>query len=193
MSSKFSLSRVALTAAMAAALSLAPVAGGSTLSFAQDSSASSAASSEPAPSSEAATSSESATSSEAAAPEGALSPEEQIAAGLVVWKERGGCFNCHGDFGQGGEGGHFPAGPSLRRTALDLDTIHLVIACGLPGTMMPYNLEGAYVTEECYGTVGEQPPAEVAPGASLSREEIDNLVAYIDARMIGQRRITKEQ
>ena len=71
--------------------------------------------------------------------------------------------------------------------------MHSVIACGLPGTKMPYNLAGAYKTEECYGTVGEEPPADVSPGAALSVQEIDDLVAYIGARIHGQRRITKEQ
>jgi hypothetical protein len=170
----FLLPRVLLLATAAAAFCLAPLASGAlTSALAQDASA---ASSEPA------------MSSEVAAP-----TEEQIKAGLLVWKDRGGCFNCHGDFGQGGEGGHFPAGPSLRKSQLDLETMHSVVACGLPGTKMPYNLAGAYKTEECYGTVGEEPPADVAPGAALSVQEIDDLIAYIGARVHGQRRITKEQ
>lgn len=166
--STFSLPRALLTAAVGAALCLVPVTGVSiTSALAQDT----------------------ASSSEPAAP-----TEEQIKAGLAVWKDRGGCFNCHGDFGQGGEGGHFPAGPSLRKSPSDLETMRLVIACGLPTTRMPYNLAGAYVTEECYGMVGEEaPPSDVNPGASLTNEEIDNLVAYIGARVHGQRRITKAQ
>lgn len=167
MSKAFSLKRAALSVAVAGALCVAPFAVASFPSFAQDTT----------------------TSSEPAAP-----TDEQIAAGLVVWKDRGGCFNCHGDFGQGGEGGHFPAGPSLRKSALDLETMHMVISCGLPGTKMPYNLAGAYVTEECYGMTGEAAaPSDVVPGTALSRQEIDDLVAYIGARIHGQRRITKDQ
>ena len=132
-------------------------------------------------------------SSEAPSAEPAAPTDEQIAAGLVVWKDRGGCFNCHGNFAQGGEGGHFPAGPSLRKTQLDLETLHSVIACGLPGTQMPYNLKGAYTEVECYGNDLGPAPAEVHPGAALSDEEITNLVAYLEARVIGQRRITKDQ
>ena len=167
MTMKLSLPRTVLTVAAAAVLCLAPVAGFSISSaYAQDT----------------------ASSSEPAAP-----TEEQIQAGLAVWKDRGGCANCHGDFGQGGEGGHFPAGPSLRRSAIDLETMQLIISCGLPGTKMPYNLEGAYKTEECYGTIGEDPPPEVVPGTALSTQEITDLVAYIGARVHGQRRITKDQ
>ena len=171
MSIFFSLPRSLMTAATVAALVFAPAAVLSvSSSVAQDASSSAASSSEP------------------AAP-----TEEQIQAGLHVWKDRGGCFNCHGDFGQGGEGGHFPAGPSLRKSALDLETMRGVISCGLPGTKMPFNLAGAYKTEDCYGMVGQEPPAEVSPGAALSVEEIDNLIAYLGARVHGQRRITKDQ
>ena len=168
MTTKFSLPRAVLTAAVTAALCFAPVAVFSiSSSYAQDTATS---------------------PSEAAAP-----TDEQIAAGLHVWKDRGGCFNCHGDFGQGGEGGHFPAGPSLRKSPLDLETMQSVISCGLPGTKMPYNLAGAYKTEECYGTVGEDPPPEVVPGTELGKQEITDLVTYLGARVHGQRRITKDQ
>ena len=118
---------------------------------------------------------------------------DQVAAGLKVWKERGGCFNCHGDFGQGGEGGHFPAGPSLRSTQLDRDTLKQVVECGLPGTPMPFNLLGAYTEHPCYGdTVGEVQEGAV-PGAGLSEAEIDDLVAYLFDKVVGKRRITKQE
>lgn len=117
---------------------------------------------------------------------------EQVAAGLKVWKERGGCFNCHADFGQGGEGGHFPAGPSLRTTQLDQASLKEIIACGIPGTPMPYNAKGAYTEYACFGTTG--PVLEGAvPGASLSETEIDDLVAYLFDKVVGKRRITKQE
>lgn len=176
----------------AAALSIALLAGGSA-AFAQDASSSQPSSSEPAAASSAepaASSSEPATTSSA---EPAAATDEQIAAGLDVWKNRGGCFNCHGNFAQGGEGGHFPAGPSLRKSQLDPETMKSVISCGLPGTQMPYNLKGAYTEIECYGNDLGPAPADVHPGAALSEEEITNLLAYLDARVVGQRRITKDQ
>lgn len=173
------LARLTLSAALTVALLLMPAAIVS--SQAQDSS-SAVSSSEAAPSSEAP-----ATTTDYNNP-----TDEQVAAGLEVWRARGGCFNCHGQFGEGGEGGHFPAGPSLRKSSLDLETMRLVIACGLPSTKMPYNLQGAYATEECYGTIGGE-PTDVSPGAALTNEEIDNLVAYIGSRVHGQRRITKAQ
>jgi mono/diheme cytochrome c family protein len=118
---------------------------------------------------------------------------DQAAAGLKVWKERGGCFNCHGDFGQGGEGGHFPAGPNLRATQLDRDTVKDVISCGLPGTPMPYNLAGAYTETPCYGDTTGPVADGAVPGASLQPAEIDDLVAYLFDKVVGKRRITKQE
>lgn len=125
--------------------------------------------------------------------EGEMDHEAMVAAGMEVWKDRGGCFNCHGAFGEGGEGGHFPAGPSLRRTMLDPESMKEIIACGIPGTPMPYNAEGAYDTYACFGVEGEEPMEGAVPGASLSVEEIDNLMAYLEENVVGKRRITKDE
>lgn len=118
---------------------------------------------------------------------------EQVAHGLDVWKNRGGCFNCHGDLGQGGTGGHFPAGPSLRKTQLDLPTVRDVVSCGLPGTPMPYNFVDAYTKVSCYGNDLGPAPAGTAPGAALSADEITDLLAYLKVDVIGQRVIRKKQ
>jgi mono/diheme cytochrome c family protein len=117
---------------------------------------------------------------------------EMVELGREVWKERGGCFNCHGEFGQGGEGGHFPAGPSLRRTQLDLATLREITACGIPTTRMPYNLAGAYTEHSCFGQVGEVPQG-VSPGAGLSVEELDALVAYVGETILGKRTVTRAE
>jgi mono/diheme cytochrome c family protein len=118
--------------------------------------------------------------------------QDLAADGLKVWKERGGCFNCHGDFGQGGEGGHFPAGPSLRASQLDPASMREMIACGIPGTPMPYNLKGAYIDTECYGEKGAVLEGAV-PGASLEPAELDALMAYLGEKVVGKRRITKAE
>lgn len=118
--------------------------------------------------------------------------QDLAADGLKVWKERGGCFNCHGDFGQGGEGGHFPAGPSLRASQLDPDSMREIIACGIPGTPMPFNLKGAYTEVECYGEKGAVLEGAV-PGASLEPTELDALMAYLGEKVVGKRRITKAE
>ncbi len=65
------------------------------------------------------------------------------AAGENAW-DKAGCLQCHGASGEGGDGGEFPAGPSLRKTRLDRAALAETISCGLPGTQMPAWLDGAY-------------------------------------------------
>ena len=58
---------------------------------------------------------------------------------------------------------------------------------------MPYNLAGAYTEHPCYSD-STGPVAEGAvPGASLEQSEIDDLVAYLFDRIVGKRRITKQE
>src|ERR1700719_1823671 len=60
----------------------------------------------------------------------------RLAAGEDAWNKAG-CFQCHGTSGEGGSGGEFPAGPSLRTTRLDRAMLAETISCGRPGTEMP--------------------------------------------------------
>src|SRR5450631_1898398 len=53
------------------------------------------------------------------------------AAGENAW-DKAGCLQCHGASGEGGDGGEFPAGPSLRKTRLDRAALAETISCGLP-------------------------------------------------------------
>lgn len=90
-----------------------------------------------------------------------------------------GCQHCHGNRGQGGISIDFPRGPSLRTTALDRDTMTMIINCGLPGTRMPAWLEGAYTEVECFGEPLGQPPAGMIVPGALTEEQIAELVDYI--------------
>src|SRR6266436_3587753 len=67
----------------------------------------------------------------------------RVAAGEEAW-DKAGCFQCHGASGEGGPGGEFPAGPSLRKSRLDRADLAETISCGRPGTPMPAWLERAY-------------------------------------------------
>ena len=105
----------------------------------------------------------------AAAPAGA---QDAVEAGMLVWQNNG-CANCHGEFGEGGEGGHFPAGPALRRSSLAKDHLRETIACGRPGTEMPSNLKGAYITVPCYGLpLAAAMPAGTMGGVAMTEPEI---------------------
>jgi len=106
----------------------------------------------------------------------------RVAAGEEAW-DKAGCFECHGASGEGGDGGEFPAGPSLRATRLDRATLLETISCGRPGTPMPAWLDGAYAQSACYGL--SKRPADVVQTPVLSADEIAALVDYLMAKIVG--------
>jgi hypothetical protein len=105
-----------------------------------------------------------------------------LAAGKDAWS-RAGCFNCHGDRAQGGNGGDYPVGPSLAKITYDKETMAEIVSCGLPGTPMPAWLKDAYTKVECYGTLGSRPDDVTVP-AILTADEIKALVDYVFATFI---------
>jgi mono/diheme cytochrome c family protein len=110
--------------------------------------------------------------------------EDKVKAGLAAWRNSG-CADCHGAFANGErERDESPAGADLRRTRLKADELKLAIRCGRPGTGMPAFEEGA---SGCTG--GDLYPAP----AKLSAEQIDNVVAYLQARIVGKGKITKQE
>jgi mono/diheme cytochrome c family protein len=108
-----------------------------------------------------------------------------VAAGEDAW-DKAGCLQCHGASGEGGDGGEFPAGPSLRKTRLDRAALVETISCGLPGTQMPAWLDGAYTRRSCYGFPAGPAPAEVTVTPVLSAAEIEALVDFLTAKFVGR-------
>ena len=106
-----------------------------------------------------------------------------LAVGKGVWS-RGGCFNCHGERAQGGDGGDFPVGPSLRNITFDKATMVEVVSCGRPGTPMPAWLKDAYSKVQCYGMPLGAAPAGVSVPAIFTADEIKALVDYIFATFV---------
>ena len=110
----------------------------------------------------------------------------QVKAGLTVWRNSG-CSDCHGAFANGEkERDESPSGADLRRAKLTTDEFKLAIRCGRPGTGMPAFEE---VTTNCPGGTGNLYPA----ARKLSREEIDNVVIYLQTRIVGHGKITKQE
>jgi mono/diheme cytochrome c family protein len=107
-----------------------------------------------------------------------------VAAGEDAW-DKAGCYQCHGASGEGGEGGEFPAGPSLRKTKLDRATLKETISCGRPGTPMPAWLDGAYTQRPCHGLPKGPPPAGVVLTPVLNADEIEALLDYLLAKIVG--------
>jgi mono/diheme cytochrome c family protein len=108
-----------------------------------------------------------------------------LAAGEAAWNKAA-CLQCHGSAGEGGTGGEFPAGPSLRTTQLNRSMLVDTIGCGRPGTQMPAWLDGAYTEISCYGLPKGPPPAGLDLTPVLSRDEVDALVDYMMAKIVGK-------
>jgi mono/diheme cytochrome c family protein len=109
----------------------------------------------------------------------------RLAAGEAAWNKAA-CLQCHGSAGEGGTGGEFPAGPSLRTTQLNRAMLVDTIRCGRPGTQMPGWLDGAYAEISCYGLPKGPPPAGLDLTLVLSGDEVEALVDYMMAKMVGK-------
>jgi mono/diheme cytochrome c family protein len=109
----------------------------------------------------------------------------RLAVGEAAWNKAA-CLQCHGSAGEGGSGGEFPAGPSLRTTQLNRVLLVDTIRCGRPGTQMPAWLDGAYTEISCYGLPKGPPPAGLELTPVLSADEVDALVDYMMAKMVGK-------
>jgi len=120
---------------------------------------------------------------------------EKVKAGLELWKNSG-CADCHGSFADGEkQRDEAPSGANLRTTRLKADELKVVISCGRPGGAgMPSFDEGAYRVRACYGRPLGAPPDDLYPtGRTLTPDEIDTVIAYLQARIIGRGRVTKQE
>ena len=131
----------------------------------------------------------------AAAPQVAQAQDEaQIKAGLRVFKARAQCFDCHGWAADGAANPRAPQGPSLRETQLDRAGMIEVVQCGRPGTGMPRHDRLAYDDDRCYGMtksdIGDDLPP---PGRSLRMVEIEQVVDYLLAWVVGRGEVIREE
>jgi mono/diheme cytochrome c family protein len=119
---------------------------------------------------------------------------DKVAAGLATWKSAG-CVDCHGPFADGDrEDDDYPIGANLRTTKLDASVLKATIRCGRPGTGMPSFDEEAYTKRECYGRPLGERPGNLQPTArTLLPDEIGLVIAYLQARIIGRGRITRQE
>jgi hypothetical protein len=115
-------------------------------------------------------------------------------AGLEIWRSSG-CVDCHGPFADGErDDDDYPMGANLRTTRLDAAGIRLTIMCGRPGTGMPSFDAGAYRIRACYGRPLGNVPDNLQPTPrTLSLDEIDALVAYLQARVVGKGKVTRAE
>jgi mono/diheme cytochrome c family protein len=118
----------------------------------------------------------------------------KVKAGLTVWQNSG-CEDCHGPFADGNKANDdSPTGANLRASKLDAAGLKLTIGCGRPGAEMPAFDAGAYTARACYGRPLGAAPDNLYPAShKLTPDEIDAVVAYLQARVVGRGDITRDE
>jgi mono/diheme cytochrome c family protein len=127
-----------------------------------------------------------------ASPVAAQAPASaDIGMGKRLYQEKATCGFCHGWSGDGaGDPQSTGKAANLRETKLDHDQLVEVIRCGVAGgTGMPHFDKFAWTKgEECYGMtaeqVGDKKPS--GPTAWLQKREIEAIVAYLEAKVVGK-------
>jgi hypothetical protein len=113
-----------------------------------------------------------------------------IAEGMQLFLNKGGCQGCHGWAGDGRKtDNQMPDGANLREMQLDREIVILTIKCGRPGRSMPAYDRFAYSGDgRCYGMkegdLKNNPLPD--PPATLQMREIERIVDFLYAKVIKQ-------
>lgn len=117
--------------------------------------------------------------------------------GKAVFRSVASCLRCHGwpADGRTGVDMRAPTGSNLRESTLDKAQIAEVVACGRPGTAMPYHDRAAYRDGRCNGLVMSDFDSANEPqrGKSLSAQDIANVAVYLQDHVIGRGKPTFEE
>lgn len=113
----------------------------------------------------------------------------QMSGGERIYFEKGGCNQCHGTQGNGVGDDAREHGANLRETALDKETMTMIISCGVPNTNMPYFDKFSYTDDRCYGmdnaAIGKAKPQP--PIADfLAKRDVAAVVDYIFDTFVGK-------
>jgi mono/diheme cytochrome c family protein len=121
----------------------------------------------------------------AAAGSASASDQAVLATGKHIWGDAA-CANCHGANAGGGHSADFPAGPNLRTSGLDPDSMLQMVECGIPDSKMPAWLKGAYTEVSCYGNPTGPVPSGIVVSGAYSEDELKALVAYVQTNFMHQ-------
>ena len=126
-------------------------------------------------------------------PLGAQAPTpspEKVKAGQRIYRQKADCQACHGWAGDGRKmDAQMPDGADLRTTRLGRAGVIHAIKCGLPGRNMPAFDRFAYSDGRCGVTQADLDRAGLGlpdPAATLQVREIEQLVDFLFAKVIGQ-------
>jgi hypothetical protein len=114
-----------------------------------------------------------------------------VAAGMSLFRQKGGCQLCHGWAADGRKmDNQMPDGANLRETTLDRQNLILTIKCGRPGRGMPAFDKFAYSDGRCYGLKQADLKARslpmTDPPATLAPNEVELLADFLSAKIIGK-------
>jgi hypothetical protein len=114
-----------------------------------------------------------------------------IADGMRLYEQKGNCQACHGWAGDGRKtDSQMPDGANLRDTKLNRAGLVLTIKCGRLNSQMPAFDKFAYSDGRCYGKkqadLKSYPTRMPDPPATLQQREIDLIVDFLLARVVGK-------
>jgi mono/diheme cytochrome c family protein len=123
---------------------------------------------------------------------------ENVALGTEIWRSKGACQGCHGWAGDGRKmDSQLPDGANLRETGLARADLVMAIKCGRPGRGMPAFDKFAYSDDRCFGMTMADLRKEglvlADPAAPLQPREIEAVVDFLAAQVIGQGPMTREK
>ena len=114
-----------------------------------------------------------------------------LAEGRRLFEQKGNCQACHGWSGDGHKtDNQMPDGANLRETKLPRTGLVMTIKCGRLNSQMPAFDKFAYSDGRCYGKTQADlkayPTRMPDPPSTLQPREIDLLVDFMLARIVGQ-------
>ena len=114
-----------------------------------------------------------------------------LAEGRRLYEQKANCQACHGWSGDGHKtDNQMPDGANLRETKLPRAGLVMTIKCGRLNSQMPAFDKFAYSDGRCYGKtqadLKSYPTRMPDPPATLQQREIDLIVDFLMARVVGK-------
>jgi hypothetical protein len=114
-----------------------------------------------------------------------------LAEGRRLYEQKANCQACHGWSGDGHKtDNQMPDGANLRETKLPRAGLVMTIKCGRLNSQMPAFDKFAYSDGRCYGKtqadLKSYPTRMPDPPATLQQREIDLIVDFLTARVVGK-------
>ena len=123
--------------------------------------------------------------------QGTTPDPSDLAEGRRLYEQKANCQACHGWSGDGHKtDNQMPDGANLRETKLPRAGLVMTIKCGRLNSQMPAFDKFAYSDGRCYGKtqadLKSYPTRMPDPPATLQQREVDLIVDFLMARVVGK-------